>query len=239
MGSLSINENDILLIESYLKGELTVKEIEQFELRLDSDDLFRKQFEEMKIIFFGVRKSVLSEKLKLLEDIDKSQEIENNDNRNFQKIRRLNLVRIMSIAASVVLIGVTAMLLQDKDIPKSEKEFAKVNVIPVSNVITKSSNTEHSGLKQNAYLAYDHGEYGDAVKLLEDLFEEEADTMSLFFAGVAALNDKQLELSEQYLMICRSYDKIDEKLWKTQYALLTLRKGDIETYKKMMDQLNE
>lgn len=87
-----MTEDDDILIERYIQGSMSTKEIEDFEMRLSIDEAFRKSYDSSKAAFNFIKEAGRIELKETLNSFEKS------------KQKTIKSRRIYLIAASVVLL---------------------------------------------------------------------------------------------------------------------------------------
>lgn len=191
------NENNITqelleTIERYLKGTMSFEERNSFEKQLKTDKQLRRQVDDTRVIFSGIRKAVLQEKLNVLhEDLIENREVSNYP----PKILRYNF-KTLSIAASVlILIGSFWFLNKQTNNEKLFNQFFE----PDRGLATLMSKT-NSYAFDDAMVDYKNAKYDLAIKKWKILLESKPknDTLN-YFIGVAELANSNETKAIAYL----------------------------------------
>lgn len=189
------NEEDIELMESYLNGALGEEERSAFEARLESDEEFRVQFEEMSKLINGIRyagSSGLKAHLKAFEAT--LPQITMEPEKTVPFWRNAEVLRVAA-SISIILVGVT-VLLQLARGPEYKKLFDEnFEIYPNQILPTKRGEYIPRTDKEKAYYAYDLGNYQEAYDLLTKIPQEEDGGAALFYAGMAALALDDLDVA--------------------------------------------
>ncbi len=211
-----IRTEDIQLMERFLKGDLSDKQMEVVQKRLSDDEAFHALFEEMNIITKGIRRSgaktTKEEKLKKLKSLpidhffdENDENIETDHADEFMhgrealyakpsiiaplRTNRRKIVTIIGIAASLLVL-ITVF------IPHSKEEFTPLTVFNehFETPQYRSSATRGEALDQvkklqnEAYQLYRDEKYGKALMLFEDILTQNPyPTNDYFFAGICRL----------------------------------------------------
>ncbi|MDN5201742.1 tetratricopeptide repeat protein [Fulvivirgaceae bacterium BMA10] len=178
---------DIALIEQYLEGKLTTEELEEFEVRLQNDELFKKLFDQEETLIAGIRytgrKGIL-DKLEAMEEKLPKIDLEKPSEGKVVPMRRRTY--LIAIAASIALLLVTVFVLNKPT--NSEVLFAK-HFTPYQNLITSNTRGEVTikELKELAFLAYDQENYTEAISNFEKLPQEQKNEDIFLYLGNAYL----------------------------------------------------
>jgi hypothetical protein len=111
---MKLTEDDMEIVDAYLLGKLNGDALIDFEQRLKEEEGFAEEVEEMHVLILAAKQSSLEDKMKMLQqeelkidDVGLMEDSESNNAKSDKgKVRRLPWVRILSIAASVLVIGV-------------------------------------------------------------------------------------------------------------------------------------
>lgn len=192
------NENNIsqeLLetIERYLKGTMSSDEHTSFELQMEMDAKLRQQVDDTRIIFSGIRKAVLKDKLNVVHKkiIQDRKIIPDNAPKVFKPY-----FRTLTIAASVlILIGGFWFFNQQ---PNNEKLFEQF-FEPDRGLATVMSTTDNYDF-DDAMVDYKNEKYDVAIQKWNVLLKSKPknDTLN-YFIGVAHLANKNEVKAIDYL----------------------------------------
>lgn len=192
------NENNIsqeLLetIERYLKDAMALEERASFERRMEENEQLCQQVEDTRIIFSGIRKAVLEDKLNVLhEDLVKDKKI----SQDSPKVFKLNF-KTLSIAASVLILVGGFWLFNRPS--KNDRLFNTYFEKPIGLPTVMGGNTEHFEFL-DAMVEYKIGDYDSAIKRWEALLSENQTNDTLqFYLGAAYLAKGNQEKAIPYL----------------------------------------
>lgn len=202
-------EKDIAYIDKYLRSELNEEEQKQFEERLKSDAEFNKQFREMLAIRDATRRTVLEEKLSVLEGFESA--FKQGKLKPSAKVRKINKYYwISGIAASLILL---AILIPQFWSGKSDNmDLAMDYFEPYPANVIKRGESDLSKTKEQAYAYYGIGNYKKAAPLLAQLCYK-GDTLSCFYAGIAYLGVENPEKALKFLEMERLPVEDDVMYW--------------------------
>ena len=182
------------IIDNYLMGRLNKQETIDFEERKSNNADFAKEVEEQKEIIDLV--SVL-EKNRLRRKFEKL-EIEQI---NKKGIKRIYLIRTLSVAASVSIIFISYLTFFSDDFGQSKNELAS-NLEYVNEYLTPPINffkqsTRGKSIEDklsDAMLLYDNQKYLQATFLFDEIITPETTNVDiLFFSGVSYVLSNQPE----------------------------------------------
>jgi tetratricopeptide (TPR) repeat protein len=213
-------QENLVIVDRYLEGSLSVQERTAFEERLMHDEILQQQVADMKLIRAGIMQAsrkVALEKLKALEEtlppVNQS---------------RLNLGYSTWLqAAAVLLIGLLAYIFWP--ISVDEQELFATHFEPYPNIImptVRSVVENDSTVKAQAFRAYDQQDYVLAIQLFEKLSVQ--DEAVLLYLGNSYLAsgqpDNALLLFEKVL---NNYDVFDEQAeWYVAVTYLKLEERE-------------
>src|SRR5690554_5648462 len=101
-----MKSNDIQLFTAYLENDLSKTEIESFEIKLNEDPVFAKDFEEFKDIYRVIENRLSPERAALIENIQKADSDFILKDNSEEKIKKIIPFRPwqLGIAASILLV---------------------------------------------------------------------------------------------------------------------------------------
>lgn len=186
-------EQDIALIESYLLGRLNESELSAIQERLETDSTFKSLHDEMHYLITGVQNASSNEKLEIIRSFESKGA--------HKKNRQMGIY--FKLAASFALIISIFFVVRyfhnpAKDLFTQFHETFPNQILP----LTRDQNIP-TGIKENAYYAYDIGDYEKAIELLNQLPMEEDDGAPIFYVGLSQLElkkaDQAIESFKRYL----------------------------------------
>ena len=193
-------DNDIELIEKYLRNELNDNELTDFNNRLKSDNDFLEKFKQMKALEHSIRNNVLNDKFDMLKEYEKELTTENasessTDNdiipldskSNYFNLRTISIA--VAFAASVIIGLIFIPGLKTENISYNQLALNYFEPYP-ADVIKRSESQNISGLQKKAYSLYGINEYEKSGPLLTELCDS-GDIKSCFFAGIALLGNSE------------------------------------------------
>lgn len=201
---MNISQEYLDLIDKKVNDLLSSDEVNRFEELMQQDE-FKSAYEEVLKLKEGIRLNHLKEKKKLFESWeDEVGQVPIAADQRFKehKIKPNNSSRrtwIMRLAAAATILFAGFLLWQVNQSSKIDRLLEEHFEHYPSNigVMRSDANSEISQLKLRAYNLYEIYEYKDAAPLLYKVYEEERDTMSLFYAGVAYLGSGDLDRAEE------------------------------------------
>ena len=191
---MNIKPEDLELIEAYLNKKLESDQLEVFSERLNQDESFKSQYEFVLATRSALRAISLEEKKELLQSIESNQKLVSRPPNRFIGKRTIFLA-----AASIILIVASIFVININSINKSviDQQFIHVD----SDLVIKRSDSggDISEKRLKAYSLYEVKAYNEAAPLLLELFSEESDTASLYFAGISYLASYKIEKAKTCL----------------------------------------
>jgi len=150
-----------------------------FNPKLKKEDLSEDELtllNETKLISKAVRVNDLDSKVEILKNLESKFSSENNrTNKDSRNVRSLNLSRILSIAASIVLLAGVAFFIQNRSTSSfNPNDYLLHNDYRSSDDIKGNSQTK-------AYNLFILKEYDKAIPLLVKLTNNPKDTISLYY----------------------------------------------------------
>lgn len=211
-------EEDMVLMERYLNGDLSGEELLAFEKQLKEDKTLQQRLKTLGNLKEGI---VQAGRKDLHSEIKQWEENELPIARTIPIWKRSWTMGI----AAVLVIGITAIMLW----PQSENsnELFKAYFEPYPNVImptVRGGEVNEPSTVQKAYRAYDEGNYTEAVQFFENL--EVKDDGSLFYLGNSYLAIHETENAIQVLeKLVNEQSQFDEEA-KWFLGLAYLKIGD-------------
>lgn len=176
-------ENDLDLIDAYLKGELSSADQIKFDEKLRNDLKFQSTFQEVKLIKNAVTQNLKANILQSLREKELLIQAEDSfKNRSMMK-------RYLSIAASLVLVVTLVYLTSNnKAVEVDSQAIFSENYQAYTNLelgTVRGSEAELNSLKQQAYYAYDLGNFSQAAADLTELVKIEMTAANYFYLGIS------------------------------------------------------
>jgi hypothetical protein len=219
-------ESDLDLIDAYLNGELSGAEQIKFDEKLRNDLKFQSAFQEVKLIRNAVRQNLKANILQGLRDKEALiQEEDSTKNRSIMK-------KYLSIAASLVLVVTLVYLTSsNKTIEIDGQAIFSENYQAYTNLelgTERGAEVDLSSLKQQAYYAYDLGNFGQAAADLTELVTSEKTAANYFYLGIANLEIGNSEASfANFNTVINNFSEYKEQAqWYLSLALLKEGKTD-------------
>jgi hypothetical protein len=191
-------QEDIELLDQYIKGTLSTPEIQVLELRLSQEQDLKNDLEALKALRQGMRAKALEEKMRMMkgweEEIAKPE-------KNNKKWWKWGLIIFFLILLGYLLYNFA--LKTKGSVPEPYKtlyaaEFDKSLILHS----TKRSVTVTDTLspeQRRAYEMYSIQLFDDAIPLLEALWTNQKDTLSLFYLGVSYVGVGNVDIGLEIL----------------------------------------
>ena len=224
-----ISKELLEIIERYINGTMTSKELKDFNQLLELDNEFKTKVEDVKTMLTGIETQALKEKLnEFHKDIPKTI-VENTPK---TKVRFLNFSKISIAAAIIIAVGSIWFF----NTSKNEKIYANF-FKPDPGLPTTMSATNNFDF-YDAMVNYKHGDYTIAIDKWQVLQERKPDNDTLnYFLGVAHLANKNVTDAIPYLE--RSIEAQDDFTFLDEaylyLGLAYLKEGNIELAKKHLN----
>jgi|GEM_PF-1778863 len=187
------NEKDIDILDRYIHGLSSQEDTTEVEERLHTDVSFRDTYNLLLSVSEGTRVDGLSEKWSQLRTIESNiseddgiaTEQEPESNITERKKKRFPYIRIAIAAILLFLIGMTAGKIMKKNneivMPVAELEpYIRHETIRSSQ--KKQLLTDDQQMAYNNYVLRD---FRDAKPLLKNLWDNERDTLALYYLGIS------------------------------------------------------
>lgn len=142
--------------------------------------------------------------------------------------KRRNLRPWMVAAGILFLLALSWYLFRDRPPNKYEELFAAY-FEPYPSMVTRRGG--ETDLRNRAYTAYSDGKYRQALPLLEQVWEERQDTLSLFYLGIAQIADGETNEGIQNLKVFNELYKVFNQQVNWHIALGYLQEGEVEKFK--------
>jgi tetratricopeptide (TPR) repeat protein len=222
-------EKDIELIEAYLKGELTGSALQEFELRRTSDPSFASDVKDYALIMKEIEASgqrSFIDKMKAWEDQVASKE---------KETKVIPIRRLLSMAASLLIIAVAGGYIIFKSLPSGNAELFDQYFEPYGDVISQRSAEESPFQKGMNF--YNQGKYFEAIKYLEEAWENNEDDPSVkCYLGISYLaDDKTQKAKEIFESLVKSEPGLYREVAEWNLALVYLKTNEISDLEKQLN----
>ena len=211
------NEKDILLIDQFLRGELSPAEESRFKQRIIIDSAFEESYLQARAMQINLRKMALDEKRAMLRKIetklkssasnDNPSTIVNPEGNQANTIKRRRLLFILSAAAAIALVISIFNPWSGPSNPYADL-FDQNFEGYLSHVIKRGTTHDIDKLKSRAYALYEIQEYEKSAPLLEQIAKS-GDISSYLYAAIAYTGMHEYEKSQTLL---RKYKNNTESL---------------------------
>ncbi|MCK7589651.1 tetratricopeptide repeat protein [Subsaxibacter sp. CAU 1640] len=187
----NISQELLETIERYYNGSMSKDELEKFENKLEQDNVFKSQVEDIKTLLFGIESQSLKEKL---DEFHKEIPLQEQTVETSSKVRRLDFWKYATAAVIVIGLGCFWFLSGSSNERLFNNHFTPDPGLPTT--MSSSDNFDFF----DAMVNYKEGNYQKAIEKWEklELKQPENDTIS-YFLGVAYLAKKEEASAIKYL----------------------------------------
>lgn len=207
-----MEHNDEILIDRFLRGELTEVEKKTFQLRLENEKDFNQRFKEMEELNAGVRVSVLQEKRNFLEELEgelfsKGQHKKMASNSTVKKGKSSGEMKVRRlwwlIATAATIIGM--VIFWPKEEVKLSQQYAILLDQEFETLIqhdTKRSSgfiDPYTKEQRKAYELFVAKEFKKAIPKLEFLWKNQQDSIAKKYLGYSLIFTGKEELGIKLL----------------------------------------
>jgi len=205
---VTLTEQDLHLIELYLNGRLADADKVEFDNRMRSDEEFKAMVSQVRASVIGIRQSAIDEKMALLKEEEGQL-----DKKDVSSFLLTPMHRWMAVAAALiaVIIAITPLLRTDDTIKNAYlAEHFDEYILHETDRSENNSEKKVTPEQERAYNLYAMKKFHKAMPLLEELWEEERDTLALFYLGVGklALNEEIIYDNLEYRFKNPKLDKL-------------------------------
>jgi len=215
------------LLEKYIQNRLTSEEELKFANLLKSDISFKEEV----ALHTNLKKVVEKE-----DDTNFRNLVENIESREKKPRQKTSYIKWLAAASIVLLLGLSYFFNMEQKL-STDTLFAQ-NFEPYRNVIAPIvRSTEQQDEKAIAFMAYEKGEYQNAIVLFTKLYTETKESYYLFYKANALLKleraNEAVPLLEQHL---KTKDTLTEKTnWYLALAYLKLE--DKQQARKLLNKV--
>lgn len=188
------SQEDIELLETYLKGRLDEATVSMLKARLAAEKQLSDDFKDMQILAEGMRYGVLGDKLSMLKDYEKqmfTMENQKNvlENKNSQPWWKWWLVLV--IIGLISYVGYQRIAGSEKKIPDEYKNIYADRFdreLILHKTMRAAVQTDSLTAEQRrAYELYSIQLFDEAIPLLDELWTNQKDTLALLYLGVSKI----------------------------------------------------
>jgi len=191
---LKSSQEDIELLEAYLKGRLNTDDMSALETRLKNEPDLNADYNDLKVLVEGMRASVLENKLQMLKSLEnKETPVSPNVNKK-RPASFLSTKRIWLAGIIIVLITLFGWWIMHEKVStvseKSKQLFAERfdRELILHRTERSAGGNDSLTLKQKiAYDLYAIQEFEEAIPKLNELWKIQHDTTAYFYLGVCYL----------------------------------------------------
>ena len=196
------------ILNKYFENQLSESEKGEFELLLSQDPILAEEFEFRK----SVKEAIFSDERAKIKNQLKQFESE-----AIAPVKRLKVTQWMSVAAAIVLLFGASLWYFGK-INSTEKLFAEYyqRFPNIEQPLVRGESSTKTG---EAFIAYENQDFRKAL----DIFSTQQDDVSVFYAGVCALELSSFDSALKYFSSLEDRE-FSLKLYAKWYKALTLLK---------------
>jgi hypothetical protein len=196
-----MKHNDDILIDRFLRGELTEDQEKIFQHKLEEQEGFSKKVKEMEEISSGVRESVLQEKKVLLTEFEneimsqgensEESEVPNTSPSDFNRGTKMRRLWWLGAVAAMV-IGVV-MFLPEEEVKGPSTKYAQLfneefeTLIKHETMRSSDYVDPYTKEQRAAYTLFSAKLFKEAIPKLEKLWKAEKDSLALKYLGYSYL----------------------------------------------------
>lgn len=189
------SQEDITLLDRYIKGTLDDQEIRDLETRLATETDLKSDLDELRVLAEGMRVRTLASKLEMMRGWEEEMDTSSQTLKNEKISGSIFTNKRILLAASVVLVLIIGWWwMKYKNVLEPQRKYAIFSEDQFDeNLILhsiKRSVIQDSGLNQDqqrAYQLYSLKLFDEASPLLRKLWENQSDTLALFYYGVCEM----------------------------------------------------
>lgn len=177
------------LMDGYLQKTLSKEEKKEFAKAVDKDTEFNKEFQELKEIQEGVKSHSRQEIKSFLMEIEKDL------NTDESTLNNTNMKKMISVAASLVLIAAISFFALTQDKTPSLDDLYAEHYTHYENLNgqVRGASSDLSSLSDQAFNAYDLGNYNLAAASFAELVKSDKSATNYFYMGMSNLESKNYE----------------------------------------------
>lgn len=193
-----VNDTDKILIDRYLRNELTQVEVSNLERRINQDKDLEQYLFEMKVMTTAMKSDVLKDKMKMLKGLNIPDETTNVSSKKMKPW--ILIVALLAFLGLVSLWWNTSKAERKPSVQYAEMFGDDFTEMYVKHKVKRSSNLgELTAEQSRAYTLYSAKEFDRAIPYLKKLWEEQQDSLAYYYLGVSYLGVGEDELGEEVL----------------------------------------
>ena len=238
---------DIQQIEKFLDGKMSTEEKREFENKLSTEQSLKAMMTDMNLLVEGIKMSAAqtsmeekSDRLKFfteINDIEKDAfEIQAPETKVVPMYRK---PWALSAAASILLLVTLTFYLMRDQTPINEQLYTAYFEPFDSPGSGLTRGTNEVTIKNEAYQAYDNGNYKVAAQLFEQIINEKEDAIAQLCLGNAYLEQNDIAKAEKIFtdMLTKHSELITQAKW--YLALTYLKENKLERAKAILWQISK
>ena len=218
------------LIEKYLGQKMSAEEREKFEAEIENDPVLKQELKLHQEVSTTLKGEKIHEFRSVLAEVDQNWGPKKNEEKG--KVRGINFRRVLAIAATVLLLVVSYLVLfTGRESLSSDQLFAD-NFQPYQMLLSQRniSAEEKNLLLESAIAAYSNGNFQNASSTFEQLLQSEPENISYkFYRAVSAIgandNDTAIQLLND-IIAASDHPFTEQSQW--YLGLAYLQKGDMK-----------
>lgn len=179
------NQQDIELLDAYLKGNLQEDERSLLERRLEVEDDLMADLESLKLLSAGIRVESLKEKWELLRSLESGLSGgESNQSKWFSLKIAILILFIIGLLFVLSFYFLSLKNIDNQPIAWNDDDFYKY----ILHKTVRNNQMDTDAQKSLAYNLFTIQEFKEAKPKLKDLWLEQNDTLSYFYLGITELS---------------------------------------------------
>ncbi|MGI9552413.1 MAG: tetratricopeptide repeat protein [Aurantibacter sp.] len=238
---MNIEEQNIVLIEKYLEGNLGASEREAFEKRLEDDPEFGQSVVQMENMVSGIKHAGRKDIAKKLADLEATlPEVELEETSNVIELKQSRYRYWGAIAAGLALVLISSLFLLNYNSGQTEQDLFTAYYEPYSGDLSRSGEEDLFDKTKKAEYAYALGQYAVAIPLFEEVISQEPTSKLRFYLGNAYLSTGEgSKAAQQFEAVLRDidYPLQDQAQW--YLALSYLKAGNVDMARTNLEIITE
>ncbi|MFT4204757.1 MAG: hypothetical protein QM610_12700 [Chitinophagaceae bacterium] len=229
---LHITQQEMELIEHYLKDELSETEAIAFEEKKRTDADWQQKIDEMTLLALGISEAVLQEKLN---EIHK--ELKTHQPTTIR--RKSNTKRWLAAASVIALIILSGLLFFKK--PKNEKLYMAYYRPDPGLPVVMGNDTKNNYTLYDGMIGYKEGNDEKAIQKWKSIGDEKgySDTLN-YYIGIAYLHQASYPKALQYLQkVCGTQPSAYKEKATWYMALIHIKHKDWNAAKVLLSELKD
>ena len=238
---MNIEEQDIVLIEKYLEGNLGAGEQETFENRMEGDPQFSQWVAQTENMVSGIKHAGRKDIAQQLSDLEAT--LPELDLEETSKVIELKPSRYRywaAIAAGLALVLISSLFLLNYYSETTDQDLFTAYYEPYSGDLSRSGEEDLSDKRAKAHYAYSIQQYDVAISLFEEVISQEPTSKERFFLGNAYLTKGEgVKAAKQFEEVLgdSDYPLQDQARW--YLALSQLKAAKTALAKNTLEKITE